>query len=89
MDEFRTDYQGGLVGLSLRFFDPATRLWSIYWTDTRSERILEPPVLGSFSDGIGVLSATTRSTPTDRRALSVVNVTASTARWDQSFSEDG
>ena len=54
MDELRTDYQGGLVGLSLRFFDPATRLWSIYWTDTRRSGLLEQPVVGSFSDGIGI-----------------------------------
>ena len=34
-DEFRTDHDGGLVGMSFRFFDPETRRWSIYWADSR------------------------------------------------------
>ena len=36
VEEFHTDYAGGYVGLAMRFFDPATRLWSIYWADSRS-----------------------------------------------------
>jgi len=73
MDEFRTDCQGGFVGLSLRFFDPATRLSSIYWTDTRRSGLLEPPVVGSFSGGIGVFECddTFEGRP-NRRASSVV-----------------
>jgi hypothetical protein len=35
VDEFRTDYAGGYVGMSIRLFDPATRTWSIYWADSR------------------------------------------------------
>ena len=34
-DEFRTDHDGGFVGMSFRFFDPETREWSIYWADSR------------------------------------------------------
>jgi hypothetical protein len=90
MDEFRTDYQGGLVGLSLRFFDSESRLWSIYWTDTRRSGLLEPPVVGSFSGGIGVFEC---DDTFDGRPIIVryrwSDVTAATARWEQSFSEDG
>ena len=90
MDEFRTDYKGGLVGLSLRFFDPKTRLWSIYWTDTRRSGLLEPPVVGSFSDGVGVFEC---DDTFDGRPIIVryvwSDMTATTARWAQSFSADG
>jgi len=89
MDEFRTDYQGGLVGLSLRFFDSETRLWSIYWTDTRRSGLLEPPVIGSFVGGIGVFEC---DDTFDGRPIIVryrwSDVTAATARWEQSFSDD-
>ena len=30
-DEFRTDHEGGFIGMSFRFFDPTTKKWSIYW----------------------------------------------------------
>ncbi len=90
MDEFRTDYQGGLVGLSLRFFDSETRLWSIYWTDSRRSGLLEPPVVGSFSGGIGVFEC---DDTFEGRPIIVryrwSDVTAATARWEQSFSDDG
>ena len=53
-DEFRTDHDGGFIGMSFRFFDPATRQWSIYWADSRRCGVLDPPVFGSFSGDVGV-----------------------------------
>lgn len=53
-DEFRTDYKGGFIGMSFRFFDPVTKLWSIYWADSRRPGVLDPPVLGAFSGDTGV-----------------------------------
>ena len=53
-DEFRTDHDGGMIGMSFRFFDPKARLWSIYWADSRRCGRLDPPVVGSFADGIGM-----------------------------------
>ena len=39
-------------GVALRLFNPATRLWSIYWADSNSGT-LDPPVVGSFQNKIG------------------------------------
>lgn len=51
---------GGIVGMSLRFFDPVARLRAIYWADTRQSGVLEQPVLGSLSDGVGVFECDDR-----------------------------
>jgi hypothetical protein len=52
-DNFKTNVDGKLFeGLTLRLFNPATRLWSIYWADSDGG-VLDPPVLGSFDKGIG------------------------------------
>lgn len=39
-------------GMSLRLFNPITRLWSIYWADSNMG-VLDLPVIGSFDKGIG------------------------------------
>jgi hypothetical protein len=38
--------------MTLRLFNPATRLWSIYWADSYAG-VLDPPVVGSFENTIG------------------------------------
>ena len=43
-------------GIALRLFDPQTRLWSIYWADSRSGK-LGIPMIGSFDEGIGYFLA--------------------------------
>jgi hypothetical protein len=90
VDEFRTDYAGGFVGMSLRIFDPETRLWAIYWADSRRPCFLEPPVVGSFSDGVGVFECDEEF---NGRPIVVrytwSGITGKAANWAQSFSEDG
>ncbi|HEX9512796.1 MAG TPA: NIPSNAP family protein [Puia sp.] len=39
-------------GMAVRLFDPATRLWSIYWSDSNTGR-MDMPVVGSFEDKVG------------------------------------
>lgn len=38
--------------LSLRVYNPATRLWSSYWVDGKTG-VMDPPVIGSFEGNIG------------------------------------
>ena len=54
-DVFCTEYGGGFIGMSFRFYDPDDELWSIYWADSRRPGLLEPPVIGSFSGDVGDL----------------------------------
>jgi hypothetical protein len=42
----------GFTGMTLRLYDPATELWSIYWTDTKTHRLF-PPTVGRFEGGHG------------------------------------
>lgn len=39
-------------GLTLRLFDPQTKLWSLYWVDSNLGT-LDPPVVGSFEGSVG------------------------------------
>lgn len=88
-DEFRTDHEGGSIGMSFRFFDPETKQWSIYWADSRRSGLLDPPVLGSFSGDTGLFEGTDtfEGRPIRVRFL-WSGVTTPTPRWEQAFSED-
>lgn len=74
---------------TLRVFDPATRLWSIWWVDGRAPR-LEPPVHGCFEGGMGTFFGD--DVLDDGRPVRVrftwSDITARFARWDQAFSAD-
>jgi len=53
IDNFLATFDGKpFEGMTVRLFNPKTRLWAIYWADT-NEGILQPPVLGSFENNIG------------------------------------
>jgi hypothetical protein len=87
-DEFR--YAGGFVGMSFRFFDPATRKWAIYWASTRRPGVIEPPVFGAFSGDTGTFdgSDTFEGRPIwDRFAWS--GITTPAPRREQAFSDGG
>ena len=52
-DNFLAEFDGKpFEGMTLRLFNPQTRLWSIYWTDSNTG-VLDPPVVGSFENNIG------------------------------------
>jgi hypothetical protein len=53
MDQFITTVNGKTFeGMTLRLFNPVTRLWSIYWADS-NHAVLDTPVVGSFHNKTG------------------------------------
>lgn len=83
------------VGLSLRLFNPVTKLWSIYWLDNQTGGLdakgrLLPPVVGRFDDGVGVF---TGDDELEGQAIRVrytwSNTDTARPRWVQAMSADG
>jgi len=88
-DEFVTDHDGGITGMSFRFLNPKTGQWSIYWASSR-HGVLEPAVTGGFNNGTGIFSG---ADTLDGRAILVRFIWSRTdtdnPRWEQAFSGDG
>ncbi len=57
-DVVRRQLPDGTVyeGRTIRTFDPQTRLWRLYWLDSKGGPI-DPPQIGSFNNGIGLFFA--------------------------------
>lgn len=75
-------------GMSLRLFNPKTKLWSIYWADS-NEGKLDPPVVGSFEDNVAHFF--TKDVFEGRPILVVFRWDARDKRnpvWSQAFSSD-
>src|SRR5260370_11333042 len=89
-DEFRTGYTGGFVGVSFRFFDPATRKWAIYWASTRRPGVIQPPVFGAFSGDTGTFegSDTFEGRPI-RVRFTWSGITTPAPRREEALSHDG
>jgi hypothetical protein len=89
-DVFCTPYGGGFVGMSFRFFDPESELWSIYRADSRRPGLLDPPVVGAFAGSVGVFEGedTLRGRPIAVR-FTWSGVATPNPRWEQAFSADG
>jgi hypothetical protein len=90
IDDFRPSGQGldGFEGASLRLFNPATGLWSIYWADN-VRCALYLPVVGCFVDGVGEFFGDDQheGKPVLAR-FRWSGITPHAARWEQAFSED-
>jgi hypothetical protein len=57
MDTYSTTEMPGqegkpFEGVTLRLFNPKTRLWSLYWVAS-NVGALDPPVVGSFENNVG------------------------------------
>jgi hypothetical protein len=75
-------------GVALRLFNPATRLWSIYWADSNTGT-LDPPVVGSFANQVGHFF--TRHSYKGRKIIMVFRWDLRNPQfpvWSQAFSTD-
>ncbi|MCD0471677.1 hypothetical protein [Flavobacterium sp. JAS] len=53
IDNFLATFDGEpFEGMTVRLFNPVTKLWSIYWADSNTGT-LDKPVIGSFENKVG------------------------------------
>ena len=80
---------GAYEAFTLRLFDASLQRWSIWWVDGRNPA-MEPPVHGSFTDGVGSFFG---DDVFEGRPIVVrfvwSEITPGSARWEQALSEDG
>ncbi|MEJ7626207.1 MAG: hypothetical protein WKF35_05050 [Ferruginibacter sp.] len=89
VDNFLATFDGvPFEGMTIRIFNPKTKLWSIYWADSNKGK-LDPPVLGSFENKVGHFI--TKDTFNNKKILVVFRWDArdkDNPIWSQAFSED-
>ena len=89
IDNFLAIFDGEpFEGMTVRLFNPKTKLWSIYWADS-NEGKLDPPVLGSFENNVGHFI--TKDTFNGKQILVIFRWDARDKNnpvWSQAFSED-
>lgn len=80
---------GHIEALSLRLYNPKSRQWSLNFSNSRSGT-LSPPSIGEFRNGRGEFFA---QESLNGRAILVrfviLDITADSCRFEQSFSDDG
>ena len=82
--------EGSYRAAAIRAFDAASGQWSIWWLDARHPRSLDVPVVGRFSNGVGLFFA---EDVFDGRPIKVRFTWSvpqpDSPRWEQAFSVDG
>lgn len=80
---------GAYRAMTVRAFDPSTRKWAIWWLDGRAPDHLDPPVYGSFENGVGTFEGddTLNGRPIKVR-FRWSDIMPNSARWEQAFSAD-
>jgi hypothetical protein len=89
VDFFHTGYGETIFeGMTLRLFNPKTRLWSIYWADSNAG-VLDVPVTGSFENGIGRFYSKDIFNGKDILVMFLWDATdPGKPVWSQAFSDD-
>jgi hypothetical protein len=87
-DELRSD-ESGAQGVSVRFYNGATRQWADYWVAHR-DGVVQPPVFGTFRDGVGTFEGDdTLEGRTIRVRQLWTRLDTAAPRWEQAYSDDG
>jgi hypothetical protein len=89
IDNFLATFNGiPFEGMSVRLFNPKTKLWSIYWADS-DEGVLQPPVVGSFNGNIAHFFAKDQHNGKDILVVFCWNIEdKQNPVWSQAFSAD-
>lgn len=89
IDNFLATFDGEpFEGMTVRLFNPKSRLWSIYWADSNTGT-LDQPVIGSFENKIGHFFS--KDTFEDKNVLQVFRWDATDENnpvWSQAMSDD-
>jgi hypothetical protein len=91
MEEVELNSPGGHIeGLTVRFYNPRTRQWSIYWANARNGSMDPIPQIGQFRDGRGEFYG---QDTLDGKLIYVrfvwTNTRSNSPHFEQSFSQDG
>jgi hypothetical protein len=89
VDSFVANVKGrDIEGMTLRLFNPTTRLWSLYWVDS-VRKVLDPPLVGSFESGVGKFYC---DDVFEGKPIVICftwsEITEQSATWEQAFSAD-
>ena len=91
IEEFNVKGANGVIqGLTLRTYNPQSGQWSLYWSTPKLGQIGGPPNVGEFKDGVGYFYCW--DTYNGRYVLQRFEwsrMTANSAHFEQSFSDDG
>lgn len=90
MDDNWLDLPGGAYrAVTLRTYNSATKLWSIWWLDGRYPNRLDMPMVGRFENDVGIFFAddTFDGKPVRIRFL-WTQPGYDAPRWEQAFSPD-
>lgn len=89
IDNYLATFDGvAFEGMSVRLFNPKTKLWSIYWADS-NEGVLQPAVVGSFENHVAHFF--TKDTFNSKNIVVVFRWDVRNREnpiWSQAFSED-
>lgn len=80
---------GHFEGLSLRLYNPQSRQWTLHFANS-ADGVLAPPTVGEFRNGRGEFYA--QETLNGRAILVrfvIADVTPTSCRFEQAFSDDG
>lgn len=75
-------------GMTVRLFNPKTRLWSMYWADSNRGKF-DPPVIGSFENKVAYFF--TKDIISEKEVFVVFRWDATDKEnpvWSQAFSDD-
>ena len=89
IDSFVTEFDGKpFEGMALRLFDPASKLWSIYWANSETAT-LDVPQIGCFENRVGEFYA--RDVWQNKNIVVLYRWDATDQnepKWSQAFSPD-